>query len=176
MDENRFDVTVDDSIFGGKSPGLFMGLLLCFCVCIQFFAYIILEEKDIISIENDNTVAIFVYVVSILVTVLFSIIREKKTNGVMKISVTMLDDAMEIDAQKKKWVIRYEDIQEIRKQMIISRFYDEKGRYKLKIVRKNRPALIFETTAQEYEKRSDFQDTELYVFYRACKRQGIKCC
>lgn len=176
MDKNQFDVTVDDSVFYGKRPGLFTGLLFFFCFCIQLFLYIILEEKNLISVEDDTPAAIAAFVVSILITVIFLLIREKKTGGVRKLSVTMLDDSMEIDAGKKKWTIAYNDILEIRKQMIINRFYYEKGRYKLTIVRKQKPALVFETTEQEYEKKSDFPETELHTLYNACKKQGIKCC
>lgn len=177
MNENCFHVTVEDSVFCGKSPGLHRAILFSACYLVQFFVYIILDMSTTLFIENGNAVFLFMLIDSTIITALFYEIKEKKTKGVMKISVTMTDDYMELTAKKKKWIIYYKDITEIRKQMMITpRTYEEKGHYKLKIIMRHKPALVFESTGEEYEKRSDFEETELYTLYKACKKQGIKCC
>lgn len=39
-----------------------------------------------------------------------------------------------------------------------------------------RSNLEFETTQQEYEDHLNFEETELFAFYDACKKAGLKCC
>ena len=84
--------------------------------------------------------------------------------------------AIKILINGREYAVKYDEIAEVDKMMVIDRIHDEKGCYRMKIKCHGRSSLEFETTAQEYEKHLYFEDTELFVFYDACKRAGIKCC
>ena len=94
----------------------------------------------------------------------------------MCLEVSFLSDAVKILINSREYTVKYDEIAEVDKMMVIDRIHDEKGCYRMKIKCHGRSSLEFETTAQEYEKHLDFEDTELFVFYDACKRAGIKCC
>ena len=114
--------------------------------------------------------------ISVIIVCVYYYIREKRTNGVMCLEVSFLSDAIKILINGREYAVKYDEIAEVDKMMVIDRIHDEKGCYRMKIKCHGRSSLEFETTAQEYEKHLDFEDTELFVFYDACKRAGIKCC
>lgn len=77
--------------------------------------------------------------------------------------------------KKRKISIRYSDIKEVEKFMVINRTYEEKGHYRIKIKAKNKK-LRFYTPVAEYEKHLDFEQTEFYKLYNEFRHRGIKCC
>ena len=149
--KNEYHITVNDNIFRTKNAGFHAVLLFIICFAAQFIIDCILEQFKIVGNEHirDNLPEIAL-VISVIIVCVYYYIRE--------------------------YAVKYEEIADVDNMMVIDRIHDEKGCYRMKIKCHGRSSLEFETTAQEYEKHLDFEDTELFVFYDACKRAGIKCC
>lgn len=175
--KNEYHITVNDNVFRTKNVGFHAVFMFIICFAAQFIIGCILEQFKIISNEHirDNLPEI-VLVISVIIVCVYYYIREKRTNGVMCLKVSFLSDNVNILINGREYTVKYDEIAEVDKMMVIDRIHDEKGCYRMKIKCHGRGSLEFETTAQEYEKHLDFEDTELFVFYDACKRAGIKCC
>lgn len=175
--KNEYNITVNDNVFRTKNSGFHAVLLFIICFAAQFIIGCILEHFEIISSEHiKNNLPEIALVISVIIVCVYYYFREKRTNGVMRLEVSFLSDAVKILANGREYIVEYDEIAEVDKMMVIDRIHDEKGCYKMKIKCHGRSSLEFETTAQEYEKHLDFEDTELFIFYDACKRAGIKCC
>ena len=175
--KNEYHITVNDNIFRTKNAGFHAVLLFIICFAAQFIIDCILEQFKIVGDEHirDNLPEIAL-VISVIIVCVYYYIREKRTNGVMCLEVSFLSDNVNILINGREYTVKYDEIAEVDKMMVIDRIHDEKGCYRMKIKCHGRSNIEFETTAQEYEKHLDFEDTELFIFYDACKRAGIKCC
>ncbi len=175
--KNEYHITVNDNVFRTKTSGLHAVLLFIVCFAAQFIIDCILEHFEIIRSEyiRDNIPEIAI-VISVVIVCLYYHIREKRTNGVMQLDISFLNDAVRILANDSEYIVKYDEITQINKMMVIDRVHGEKGCYRIKIKCHGRSSLEFETTRQEYEKHLDFEDTELFIFYDACKKAGLKCC
>lgn len=176
MTEQKFQITVKDSVFRTKGAGLHMCLLFAVCFLVQFIVYIILDQVGIISGHWEDTIPFLALVISVLVVCVFYYIRDKKTNGVMKADILISQEKLQITVDGRSYLRNISDITEIRKVMLINRTYTEKGKYQLKIKCRGKSSLVFESADQEYEQHLDFEKTELSALYDACKNIGIKCC
>lgn len=77
--------------------------------------------------------------------------------------------------EKSSRTIYYGDISEVSKIMVINKTYSDKGYYRVKIKNKGKKYVIY-STADEYEKHLDFEQTELSRLYFEFKARGVKCC
>lgn len=173
---NTIKVKINDSVLPGRSPGLFLCVLFSCCFVFGFAIYIWLQGKLHLPETYDDLAAWFILVSSVLIVVVFCMLRSRKRSLDAEMIANLLDDTMKIQVGNKCWTIPYADIKEISKRMIIDRGYQEKGHYRVKVKRHHHLSLVFETTEDEYEKRMDFEETELYQFYDACRTRGVKCC
>lgn len=176
MTEQKFQITVKDSVFRTKGAGFHMCLLFAVCFLVQFIVYIILDQVGIISGHWEDTIPLLALVISVLVVCVFYYIRDQKTKGVMKAEILISQEKLQITVDGRSYLRNISDITEVRKVMLINRTYTEKGKYQLKIKCRRKSSLIFESTDQEYEQHLDFEKTELSALYDACKNAGIKSC
>lgn len=176
MTEQKFQITVKDSVFQTKGAGLHMCLLFAVCFLFQFMVYIILDQVGIIPGKWEDIIPLLALVISVLVVCVFYYIRDRKTNGMMKVEIMFSQEKLEITINGRQYIRNISDITEVRKVMLINRTYTEKGKYQLKIKSRGKSSLIFESTDQEYEQHLDFEKTGLSALYDVCKRMGIKCC
>lgn len=177
MMENEYHITVNDSVFRTKRWGLHAVILFIGCFVLQFMVYSLLDHMGIIhNHDMEEYMPEIALAVTVLVTCMYYSIREKRTNGVMKLGISFREDSVKISANGKDYIIKYDEITEVRKMMVIDRMHDKKGCYRIKIKCHGRSNLEFETTQQEYEAHLDFEKTELFIFYDACKKAELKCC
>lgn len=76
---------------------------------------------------------------------------------------------------KKSWQIPYDQIKEVGKVMVLTQYEMEKGNYTV-FVRTRWRRYVFSTPEKDYEKHLDFEETDLYRFYREFGRHGVKLC
>ncbi len=176
MTEQKFQITVKDSVFQTKGAGLHMFLLFAVCFVLQFVVYVILDQVGIIPSKGEDIIPLLALVISVLVVCVFYYIRDRKTKGVMKAEIMFSQKKLEITINGRQYIRNISDITEVRKVMLINRIYTEKGKYQLKIKSRGKRSLIFESADQEYEQHLDFEETGLSALYDACKNIGIKCC
>lgn len=177
MDKKELYITVNDNISITGNQRLYVVLLFIKCFALQFILY---SFCGYMGLLDDTYVEEYMPEIALLVTViiicLYYYIREKKTNGVMKLAARFFDDSLQIMVYGKEYIVKYSDIKEVCKIMLIDRVHTEKGYYRIKIKCHGRFNIEFESTGQEYEKHLDFEDTELFVFYAECMKAGLKCC
>lgn len=176
MTEQKFQITVKDSVFQTKGAGLHMCLLFAVCFLVQFIVYVILDQLGIIPAKWEDMIPLLALVISVLIVCVFYHIRDRRTNGVMKAEIILSQEKLQIAINGRQYVRNVSDITEVRKVMLINRTYTEKGKYQLKIKSRGKSSLIFESADQEYEQHLDFEKTGLSALYDACKSMGIKCC
>lgn len=177
MMKKEFEMLINDSVLRTRSAQLHMCILFIGCFLVQFAGYVILEKTEMIRTERlEEVIPLLALVTSTLAVCIFYYIREKRTAGVMMVRVNIDDDRLQLAIGSKKYLRDLSDIKEIRKTMIIDRIHNEKGKYRIKVCCHGKGTWIFESTEQEYEKHLDFENTELYRFYDACRSVGIKCC
>ena len=150
--KNEYHITVNDNVFGTKNVGFHAVLMFIMCFAAQFIIACILEQFKIISNEHikDNLPEIAL-VISVIIVCVYYYISEKRTNGVMCLEVSFLSDNVNILINGREYTVKYDEIAEVDKMMVIDRIHDEKGCYRMKIKCHGRSNLEFETTAQEYE-------------------------
>ena len=71
MTEQKFQITVKDSVFQTKGAGLHMCLLFAVCFLFQFMVYIILDQVGIIPGKREDIIPLLALVISVLVVCLF---------------------------------------------------------------------------------------------------------
>lgn len=91
------------------------------------------------------------------------------------IEAVFLEDEVTFHKKRQKVTIKYSDIKEVEKFMVINRTYEEKGHYRIRIKAKHR-SLRFYNPVAEYEKHLDFEQTEVYELYKEFRHRGVKCC
>ena len=116
------------------------------------------------------------FFIALLIVCVYYALREKRTKGEMQLKLQFDNDAIRLNVNRRQHVVRYHDITEVRKIMVIDRTHTEKGCYRMTIKCRGKGSLEFETTQQEYEAHLDFEETGLAAFYNACKEAGLKCC
>ena len=177
MMENEYHITVNDSVFRTKCWGLHAVILLTGCFALQFVVYSLVDHMGIIhNHDMEEYMPEIALAVTVFVTCMYYFIREKRTNGVMKLGISFREDSVKISANGKDYIVKHDEITEVRKMMVIDRMHDKKGCYRMKIKCHGRSNLEFETTQQEYEAQLDFEKTELFIFYDACRKAGVKSC
>lgn len=173
----EIQITVNDSVFPTKRGGLHAVLLFWGCFGLQFIVYGLLTQVGIFSGNKMESYLPEIAVVSsVFLVFLYYFIREKRTGGVMQITVHFGSDSMIFVINDTNNTVAYDQICEVCKIMVIDRVHDKKGYYRLKIKCRDRGNLEFETTEQEYEAHLDFEETGLFALYSACRQAGIKCC
>lgn len=111
--------------------------MLCFCLlyvfAAQFIISCVLEQFKIVGNEHirDNLPEIAL-VISVIIVCVYYYIREKRTNGVMCLEVSFLSDAIKILINGREYAVKYDEIAEVDKMMVIDRIHDEKGCYRMK--------------------------------------------
>lgn len=70
--------------------------------------------------------------------------------------------------------IRYQDIREVEKMMIINRYQSEKGYYRVKV--KLRSGCYMMYSGEEKGRNLDFSEVEISNIYTEFGRRGVKCC
>lgn len=177
MDKKELTITVNDNILKTGNQRFYIVLLFIVCFTLQFALYSFLGYMGVFNNTHmEEYMPEIALLVTIIIICLYYHIREKKTNGVMHLTVSFLSDSFEIIINGKKYIVMYNEIKEICKMMVIDRVHDKKGCYKMKIKCHGKRNIEFETTDKEYEQHLDFEDTGLFVFYDACKKAGLKCC
>lgn len=173
----EIQITVNDSVFPTKRGGLHAVLLFLGCFGLQFIVYGLLAQVGVFSGNKMESYLPEIAVVSsVLLVCLYYFIRERRTGGVMQITVHFGSDCMKFVINDKNDTVAYDQICEVCKIMVIDRVHDKKGYYRLKIKCRDRGNLEFETTEQEYETHLDFEETGLFALYSACRQAGLKCC
>lgn len=173
----EIQITVNDSVFPTKRGGLHAVLLFLGCYGLQFIVYGLLIQVGVFSgSKMESYLPEIAVVSSVLLVCLYYFIREKRTGGVMQITVHFGSDSMIFVINDTNNTVAYDQICEVCKIMVIDRVHDKKGYYRLKIKCRDRGNLEFDTTEQEYEAHLDFEETGLFVLYSACRQAGLKCC
>ena len=173
----EIQITVKDSVFPTKRGGLHAVLLFLGCFGLQFIVYGLLAQGGVFSGNKMESYLPEIAVASSLLLVcLYYFMRERRTGGVMQITVHFWSDCMKFVINDKNDTVAYDQICEVCKIMVIDRVHDKKGYYRLKIKCRDRGNLEFETTEQEYEAHLDFEETGLFALYSACRQAGLKCC
>lgn len=126
MTEQKFQITVKDSVFQTKGAGLHMCLLFAVCFLFQFMVYIILDQVGIIPSKGEDIIPLLALVISVLVVCVFYYIRDRKTKGVMKAEIMFSQKKLEITINGRQYIRNISDITEVRKVMLINRIYTEK--------------------------------------------------
>lgn len=175
--KTEYQIMVNDSVFPTKCRGLHVVILFLGCFLLLFLLYSLLWH---IGVIHDPKLEAYMpeaaFVISFFVTCIYYWIREKRTGGRMQLDITFLQDSVKLFIKGREYRITYDTVTEVSKIMIIDRMHDKKGCYRMKIKCHGRSNLEFETTQQEYEKHLDFEETELFLFYDACRQAGLKCC
>lgn len=175
--KTEYQITVNDSVFPTKCRGLHAVILFLGCFLLLFLLYSLLWH---IGAIHDPKLEAYMpeaaFVISVFVTCIYYGIREKRTGGRMQLDITFLQDSVKLFIKGREYRITYDTVTEVSKIMVIDRMHDQKGCYRMKIKCHGRSNLEFETTQQEYEKHLDFEETELFLFYDACRQAGLKCC
>lgn len=173
----EIQITVNDSVFPTKRGRLHAVLLFLGCYGLQFIVYGLLIQVGVFSgSKMESYLPEIAVVSSVLLVCLYYFIREKRTGGVMQITVHFGSDSMIFVINDTNNTVAYDQICEVCKIMVIDRVHDKKGYYRLKIKCRDRGNLEFDTTEQEYEAHLDFEETGLFVLYSACRQAGLKCC
>ena len=78
--------------------------------------------------------------------------------------------------QRRNWKreIFYADIKEVEKIMVINRFHEEKGYYRVKIKTKKRSYAMY--SGEDSREQLDFSQTGISRVYYEFQNRGIKCC
>ena len=170
-------IRVNDNVFGAKRPGLQAAILFVGCFVLQFLLYVLVEAvagiHNAVIREYMPEIAL---VVSVVIVCVYYGMRDKRTKGIMQVDVVLAMDDMKVTVNGKEDIVKYDAITEVSKNMVIDRIHSEKGCYRVTIKCHGRSDLVFETTQQEYDRHLAFEETELAVFYDACKTAGLKCC
>ena len=172
-----YKITVNDSALSTKRWGLHAALLFMACYALEFLAYCLIDH--IFRINNyyaEEYMPEGAFVIALLIVCVYYAHREKRTKGVMQLKLRFDSDAIRLNVNRRQHLVRYHDITEVHKIMVIDRTHTEKGCYRMTINRHGKSSLEFETTQQEYEEHLDFEETGIAVFYNACKEAGLKCC
>lgn len=172
-----YQITVNDSALSTKRWGLHAALLFIGCYALEFLAYCLIDH--IFGIYNyyvEEYMPEGAFVIALLIVCVYYALREKRTKGVMQLKLQFDSDAIRLNVNRRQHVVRYHDITEVRKIMVIDRTHTEKGCYRMTIKCRGKGSLEFETTQQEYEAHLDFEETGLAAFYNTCKEAGLKCC
>lgn len=170
-------IQIEDNVLPGRHSGIFNGVL--FALCILAGDRVVVLIDNIYELSDSRFASWLEFGIIAACVFLFCLMihhREKRTHGIMEMHVVFSDDGVEITIRKKTWSLSYADICEVRKIMIMNRFYPDKGRYRVQIKKKTGGTLNFYTSQSEYEAALDFEETKLYQFYQACLEHGIKCC
>ncbi len=157
--------------------------VVLFCISLVIMMGIIFPNflQDTV-ISEDFMILMTVVVWLLLELPLCKWLGDKKT-----VMVIFLEDSLILEYWnrnntkiRRRAEIPYSRIKEVGKIMIIDRFHDEKGYYKVFIKQKQgwRKYLkyVLRSPEEEYEKHLDFDASSLASFYRECKQRGIKCC
>lgn len=170
-------IQIEDNILPGRHSGIFTGVL--FAMCILAGDRVVVLINNIYELSDSRFASWLEFGIIVGCVLLFCLMvhyREKKTHGIMEMHVIFSGHGVDITVRKKTWSLSYSDIREVRKIMIMNRFYPEKGRYRVQIKKKTGGTLNFYTTQSEYDAASDFEKTGLYQFYQSCRAHGVKCC
>lgn len=124
----EIQITVNDSVFPTKRGGLHAVLLFLGCFGLQFIVYGLLTQVGVFSGSKMESYLTEIAVVSSLLLVcLYYFMREKRTGGVMQITVHFGSDSMKFVINDKNDMVAYDQICEVCKIMVIDRVHDKKG-------------------------------------------------
>lgn len=124
----EIQITVNDSVFPTKRGGLHAVLLFLGCFGLQFIVYGLLTQVGVFSGSKMESYLTEIAVVSSLLLVcLYYFMREKRTGGVMQITVHFGSDSMKFVINDKNDTVAYDQICEVCKIMVIDRVHDKKG-------------------------------------------------
>lgn len=172
-----YHILVHDSCLRIRSWRTHAAMLFFISFVAQFIIYCMIDRHLSFSDETIETyMPLAALALSTALVCGYYFIREKRFHGTMQMDVLFQEDALKLSIYGKTYVIEYDKITEVSKRMMIDRFYDQKGCYRIKLHCRGRSDLVFETIPQEYEKHLDFEQTQLFVFYEACQKAGLKCC
>lgn len=99
---------------------------------------------------------------------------EKYFLMVEELRVTFRENTVEFKRAKTERTIRYSDITEVEKIMVISHYHSEKGYYRIKVKNKGRTYTIY--SGEDQSKQLDFEEIDLSKIYDEFKSRGVKCC
>lgn len=175
--KQTYHITVNDSVLGPKRWEFHITIFIIICFAVQFLLYSLLDHMG--KFHNpylEDYMPDITLIITMVAICVYYIRREKRTKGVMELEIHFRDDSMSIIVNGKEYSVKYSAITEICQIMVFDRMHTEKGCYRMKIKCRGRSNLTFETTQQEYDARLDFEQTELFIFYQACKKAGLPCC
>lgn len=147
------------------------------CVsCIVWFGcsygiFLLLEDRwDIRAISLE-----LVLILMFILVCYFVYKFESYFPNVQVLQAKFYHDRVILKKGKANRSIYYKDISEVGKIMILTKERSEKGYYRVKIKNRGRSYVIY-STADEYEKHLNFEQTELSKLYLELKARGVKCC
>lgn len=126
--------------------------------------------------QHDEMISLIALILSIAAALLVEYVLDRKYEVTQQLLVTFEEDRCVLRKGRREWSVPYQEMKEVVKVMVINRFFDEKGAYRVTINRKGRGAITFWTTDQEYQEHRDFEDTQLYELYSGLRSRGVKCC
>lgn len=126
--------------------------------------------------QHDHAISIIALVVIVSGELLVEYIVERINGVTQQLLVTFDEERCMLRKGRREWSVPYSEITSVVKVMAVTRFFDEKGAYRVTIHRKGHRSLTFWSTDREYQEHVDFEDTQLYTLYQELKSRGVKCC
>lgn len=160
--------------YSGLSGFLVDGVIFVLAFFVIFALTLLLP--DAIVEQHDDLIALLALVLAATITVLVEYVMSQKYGVTQQLFVTFEEERCLLRKGRREWSVPYQEITSVVKIMVINRYFDEKGAYRVTIRRKGHSSITFWTTDQEYQEHRDFEDTELYGLYLGMKSHGVKCC
>lgn len=161
--------------YSGFGGFLVEGIIFLFVFFLSFYLLTFLLPDSIVE-QHDDLIFLITLVLTLAIDILVEYVMEKKYGETQQLLVTFEEQQCVLRKGRKEWSVPYQKITSVIKVMVINRFFDEKGVYRVTIKRQGHSSITFWTTEQEYEEHRNFEDTQLYKLYLEMKNHGVKCC
>lgn len=160
--------------YAGLSGFLVEGIVFLLAFFSIFLVTFLLPDS--IVEQHDEMISLVALVLALVSAVLVEYVMSRKYGVTQQLLVTFEEEQCVLRKGRREWSVPYQEITSVVKIMVINRFFDEKGAYRVTIKRKGHSSITFWTTDQEYQEHRDFEDTQLYGLYLGMKSHGVKCC
>lgn len=160
--------------YAGLSGFLVEGIVFLLAFFSIFLVTFLLPDS--IVEQHDDLISLVALVLALVSAVLVEYVMSRKYGVTQQLLVTFEEEQCVLRKGRREWSVPYQEITSVVKIMVINRFFDEKGAYRVTIKRKGHSSITFWTTDQEYQEHRDFEDTQLYGLYLGMKSHGVKCC
>lgn len=160
--------------YAGLSGFLVEGIVFLLVFFSMFLITFLLPDS--IVERYDEMISLVALVLALASAVLVEYVMSRKYGVTQQLLVTFEEERCVLRKGRREWSVPYQEITSVVKIMVINRFFNEKGAYRVTIKWKGHSSITFWTTDQEYQEHRDFEDTQLYGLYLGMKSHGVKCC